>query len=178
MVAILLSRPPSYGCALIILQTCVMCFAIYLVTSWKNDLNYSEKEPNDSLNKAFWGARFSVVYSCTKSFYEAHEKLCTRISNSFSPAKVDFAFTPSAKDQVPGVSGDIMVKCKLSPRSSSAALRQLNLTHKKQPWFFCLYYFINSFANDNEQLETVGNSYQTNQILARIHLMLLPFSLW
>ena len=25
MVAILLSRPPSYGCALIILQTCVMC---------------------------------------------------------------------------------------------------------------------------------------------------------
>ena len=46
MVAILLSRPPSYGCALIILQTCVMCFAIYLVTSWKNDLNYSEKEPS------------------------------------------------------------------------------------------------------------------------------------
>ena len=45
-VAILLSRPPSYGCALIILQTCVMCFAIYLVTSWKNDLNYSEKEPS------------------------------------------------------------------------------------------------------------------------------------
>ena len=47
MVAILLSRPPSYGCALIILQTCVMCFAIYLVTSWKNDLNYSEKEPSE-----------------------------------------------------------------------------------------------------------------------------------
>ena len=47
MVAILLSRPPHYGCALIILQICVMCFAICLVTSWKNDLNYSEKEPSE-----------------------------------------------------------------------------------------------------------------------------------
>ena len=46
MVVILLSRPPSYGCALIILQTCVMCFAIYLVTSWNNDFNYSENEPS------------------------------------------------------------------------------------------------------------------------------------
>ena len=52
---------------------------------------------------------------------------------------------------------ETVVKCKLSPRSSSAALRQLNLTRKKRPWFFCLYCFINSFANDNEQLETVGN---------------------
>ena len=46
MVVILLSRPPSYGCALNILQTCVMCFAIYLVTSWNNDFNYSENEPS------------------------------------------------------------------------------------------------------------------------------------
>ena len=38
---------PSYGCALLILQTCVVCFAIYLVTSWKNDLDYSEKEPSE-----------------------------------------------------------------------------------------------------------------------------------
>ena len=47
MVAILLSRLPSYGCALIILQTCIICFAICLVTSWKKYLNYSEKEPSE-----------------------------------------------------------------------------------------------------------------------------------
>ena len=37
---------------------------------------------HDFLNKAFGGARFSVVHVCTKSVYEAHN---SRISNSFSP---------------------------------------------------------------------------------------------
>ena len=37
------------------------------------------------LNKAFRGACFCMVHTCTKSVYKAHEKSCTRISNSFSP---------------------------------------------------------------------------------------------
>ena len=103
-------------------------FAIYLVTSWKNDLNYSEKEPSECYiilsrhSKILFPSKPIVrcigwidkVYSrctiwCTifliKPFKvhiflwctlhqkclqgtrknEAHEKLCTRISNSFSP---------------------------------------------------------------------------------------------
>ena len=40
---------------------------------------------HDFLNKAFRGTRFSVVHACTKSVYEVHKKLCTRILNSFSP---------------------------------------------------------------------------------------------
>ena len=40
---------------------------------------------HDFLNKAFRGARFSVAHACNKSVYEAHQKSCTRISNSFSP---------------------------------------------------------------------------------------------
>ena len=37
------------------------------------------------LNKAFRGARFTVVHVCTKSAYEVHKRSCTRTSSSFSP---------------------------------------------------------------------------------------------
>ena len=37
------------------------------------------------LNKAFRGARFTVVHVCTKSAYDVHKRSCTRTSSSFSP---------------------------------------------------------------------------------------------
>ena len=52
---------------------------------------------HDFLNKAFQGARFSVVHAYTKSIYEAHEKSCARISNFFSPAN-NKSEVPAKKD--------------------------------------------------------------------------------
>ena len=45
------------------------------------------------VNKASRVARFSVVHACTKSVYEVHEKLCTRILNSFSPVYICYTYT-------------------------------------------------------------------------------------
>ena len=109
---------------------------------------------HDFLNKAFWGARFSVVHACTKCLWGARKISNFKFFQPCSEGRLCLSFFREGSSTR---SFWRLVKCKLSPRSSSAALRQLNLTRKKRPWFFCLYCFINSFANDNEQLETVGN---------------------
>ena len=47
-------------------------------------------------------------------------------------SKVNSAFHPSEVDEwVAGFSEELVVKIKLSPRSGSVALRQLNPIHKK-----------------------------------------------
>ena len=49
-------------------------------------------------------------------------------------SKVDSPFHPSEVNQMSiGNSGNLVVKSKLSPRSGSVTLKQLNPIHKKEP---------------------------------------------
>ena len=54
-------------------------------------------------------------------------------SKRLDGSKGDSAFHPPKVNQVPGTPVVLVVKSKLSPRSGSAALRQVNPIHEKGP---------------------------------------------
>ena len=92
------------------------------------------------LNLPFVKSRVSsdnneLLLITTKS-NESHVFRYIQVLYYVTPRPTQLFFLPRSIKRVPGISGELVVKSKLSPRSGCLALQQLNPIHKKGHNFF------------------------------------------
>ena len=99
------------------------------------------------LNLPFVKSRVSsdnneLLLITTKS-NESHVFRYIQVLYYVTPRPTQLFFLPRSIKWVPGISGELVVKSKLSPRSGCLALQQLNPIHKKGNNFF--FFFLKLF---------------------------------